>query len=151
LLSGGGAYCLLASCVVAGLGLACELWQEWENSVALFINVYGEGYKNAFLNGGEEITWFAQVLAGTRLLYHRAAVLPKVVYCCAIPVLACSTQAGQGRARQSRAAPAGCGSDRQSYLHLHLYLHLYLPVLCCAVPCCAVRLGGSRGSGKARP
>jgi hypothetical protein len=34
--------------------------QEWENCVALFINVYGEGYKNAFLSGGREVTWFAQ-------------------------------------------------------------------------------------------
>jgi hypothetical protein len=34
--------------------------QEWVNCVALFVNVYGEGYKNAFLNAGEEITWFAQ-------------------------------------------------------------------------------------------
>ena len=24
------------------------------------MNVYGEGYKNAFLNNGNEITWFAQ-------------------------------------------------------------------------------------------
>ena len=34
--------------------------QEWKNSVALFVNVYGTGYKNVFLNGGNEITWFAQ-------------------------------------------------------------------------------------------
>jgi hypothetical protein len=142
--------------VVAGLGLACELWQEWENSVALFINVYGEGYKNAFLNGGEEITWFAQVLAGTRLLYHRAAVLPKVVYCCAIPVLACSTQAGQGRARQSRAGQLQLGVDRTDRATCTCTCtctctYLCCAVLCRAVPCCAVRLGGSRGSGKARP
>ena len=26
--------------------------QEWRNAVALFINVYGDGYKNAFLSGG---------------------------------------------------------------------------------------------------
>ena len=34
--------------------------QEWRNCVMLFVNVYGEGYKNSFVRGGEEITWFAQ-------------------------------------------------------------------------------------------
>ena len=34
--------------------------QEWRNAVMLFVNVYGEGYKNAFLRDGEEVTWFAQ-------------------------------------------------------------------------------------------
>lgn len=34
--------------------------QEWQNCVMLFVNVYGEGYKNVLLNGGREITWFAQ-------------------------------------------------------------------------------------------
>lgn len=34
--------------------------QEWQNAVCLFINVYGDGYKNAFLDKGKEVTWFAQ-------------------------------------------------------------------------------------------
>lgn len=34
--------------------------QEWSNAVALFVNVYGDGYKNVFLKGGKNITWFAQ-------------------------------------------------------------------------------------------
>ena len=34
--------------------------QEWRNCVMLFVNVYGEGYKNSFVGGGTEITWFAQ-------------------------------------------------------------------------------------------
>jgi hypothetical protein len=34
--------------------------QEWENAICLFINVYGDGYKNAFLDKGKEVTWFAQ-------------------------------------------------------------------------------------------
>ena len=34
--------------------------QAFANCVCLFVNVYGEGYKNAFLNNGNEITWFAQ-------------------------------------------------------------------------------------------
>ena len=34
--------------------------QEWRNCVMLFINVYGDGYKNSFVNGGAEVTWFAQ-------------------------------------------------------------------------------------------
>lgn len=34
--------------------------QEWRNAVVLFVNVYGEGYKNSFVGGGTEITWFAQ-------------------------------------------------------------------------------------------
>jgi len=34
--------------------------QEWKNAVMLFVNVYGEGYKNSFVAGGTEITWFAQ-------------------------------------------------------------------------------------------
>ena len=34
--------------------------QEWKNAVMLFINVYGDGYKNVFLEGGKQVTWFAQ-------------------------------------------------------------------------------------------
>jgi hypothetical protein len=34
--------------------------QEWQNAVCLFINVYGDGYKNVFLDKGKEVTWFAQ-------------------------------------------------------------------------------------------
>ena len=34
--------------------------QEWLNAVCLFVNVYGEGYKNVFLHNGQQITWFAQ-------------------------------------------------------------------------------------------
>ena len=34
--------------------------QEWQNAICLFVNVYGDGYKNVFLHAGEEITWFAQ-------------------------------------------------------------------------------------------
>ena len=34
--------------------------QEWKNAVCLFVNVYGDGYKNVFLEGGRFITWFAQ-------------------------------------------------------------------------------------------
>ena len=34
--------------------------QEWRNAVLLFVNVYGDGYKNVFLDGGRAITWFAQ-------------------------------------------------------------------------------------------
>mmetsp|Transcript_11894 Transcript_11894/g.16112 ORF Transcript_11894/g.16112 Transcript_11894/m.16112 type:complete len:315 (+) Transcript_11894:150-1094(+) len=34
--------------------------QEWSNAVCLFINVYGHCYKNVFLQGGQEISWFAQ-------------------------------------------------------------------------------------------
>eukprot|EP00038_Savillea_parva_P011481 m.197838 g.197838 ORF g.197838 m.197838 type:complete len:320 (-) comp20244_c0_seq1:87-1046(-) len=34
--------------------------QEWANAVALFVNIYGDGYKNVFLKGGREITWFGQ-------------------------------------------------------------------------------------------
>lgn len=34
--------------------------QEWQNAVCLFINVYGDGYKNVFLDEGREVTWFAQ-------------------------------------------------------------------------------------------
>ena len=34
--------------------------QEWKNAICLFVNVYGEGYKNVFLEGGRFITWFAQ-------------------------------------------------------------------------------------------
>lgn len=26
----------------------------------LFVNVYGDGYKNVFLKNGKQITWFAQ-------------------------------------------------------------------------------------------
>jgi hypothetical protein len=26
----------------------------------LFVNVYGDGYKNSFVGGGVEVTWFAQ-------------------------------------------------------------------------------------------
>jgi hypothetical protein len=34
--------------------------QEWKNSICLFVNVYGDGYKNVFLENGRFITWFAQ-------------------------------------------------------------------------------------------
>ena len=34
--------------------------QEWRNAVMLFVNVYGDEYKNVFLHGGRQITWFAQ-------------------------------------------------------------------------------------------
>lgn len=34
--------------------------QEWRNAVLLFVNVYGDSYKNVFLDGGRAITWFAQ-------------------------------------------------------------------------------------------
>ena len=34
--------------------------QEWKNAVCLFINVYGDGYKNVFLEQGRFVTWFAQ-------------------------------------------------------------------------------------------
>ena len=34
--------------------------QEFKNAVLLFINIYGDGYKNVFLDGGRQITWFAQ-------------------------------------------------------------------------------------------
>ena len=34
--------------------------QEWRNAICLFVNVYGDGYKNVFLDGGRAITWFAQ-------------------------------------------------------------------------------------------
>lgn len=34
--------------------------QEWKNAIMLFINVYGEGYKNVFLEEGKQVTWFAQ-------------------------------------------------------------------------------------------
>eukprot|EP00938_MAST-03A_sp_MAST-3A-sp1_P000733 g733.t1 len=34
--------------------------QEWRNVVMLFVNVYGDEYKNVFLHGGRQITWFAQ-------------------------------------------------------------------------------------------
>eukprot|EP00041_Stephanoeca_diplocostata_P003463 m.34866 g.34866 ORF g.34866 m.34866 type:complete len:308 (+) comp14336_c0_seq2:188-1111(+) len=34
--------------------------QEWVNAVALFVNIYGSGYKNVFLEQGRKITWFAQ-------------------------------------------------------------------------------------------
>lgn len=33
--------------------------QEWQNCVYLFVNVYGDGYKNVLLENGE-MTWFAQ-------------------------------------------------------------------------------------------
>ena len=34
--------------------------QQWKNAIMLFVNVYGDSYKNVFLNGGKQITWFAQ-------------------------------------------------------------------------------------------
>jgi len=34
--------------------------QEWNNAVMLFVNVYGDEYKNVFLEDGRQITWFAQ-------------------------------------------------------------------------------------------
>jgi hypothetical protein len=37
--------------------------QEWSNAVMLFVNVFvgsGDCYKNVFLDGGRQITWFAQ-------------------------------------------------------------------------------------------
>lgn len=34
--------------------------QEWHNCIYLFVNVYGDGYKNVLLKEGQEITWFAQ-------------------------------------------------------------------------------------------
>jgi len=34
--------------------------QEWKNCIFLFVNVYGEDYKNVFLSKGRQITWFAQ-------------------------------------------------------------------------------------------
>jgi len=34
--------------------------QEWKNCIFLFVNVYGDDYKNVFLDGGRRITWFAQ-------------------------------------------------------------------------------------------
>ena len=34
--------------------------QEWRNAIMLFVNVYGDGYKNSCVGGGVEITWFAQ-------------------------------------------------------------------------------------------
>ena len=36
--------------------------QEWENAVALFVNVRGKAgaYANIFLQGGRQMTWFAQ-------------------------------------------------------------------------------------------
>ena len=30
--------------------------QKWKNCIQLFVNVYGNGYKNVFLNGGKQIT-----------------------------------------------------------------------------------------------
>jgi hypothetical protein len=30
--------------------------QKWRNCIQLFVNVYGNGYKNVFLNGGKQIT-----------------------------------------------------------------------------------------------
>ena len=30
--------------------------QKWKNCIQLFVNVYGNGYKNVFLNGGRQIT-----------------------------------------------------------------------------------------------
>ena len=34
--------------------------QEWKNSICLFVNVYGEGYKNVFLENGRFITCGSQ-------------------------------------------------------------------------------------------
>lgn len=34
--------------------------QEWRNTIMLFVNVYGDEYKNVFLGGGRLVTWFAQ-------------------------------------------------------------------------------------------
>lgn len=34
--------------------------QEWQNCVALFVNIRGCNYENCFLSGGARITWFAQ-------------------------------------------------------------------------------------------
>lgn len=34
--------------------------QEFKDGVCLFINVFGEGYKNVFLDSGCRVTWFAQ-------------------------------------------------------------------------------------------
>ena len=34
--------------------------QEWRNAILLFVNVFGDGYKNVFLDEGRAITWFAQ-------------------------------------------------------------------------------------------
>jgi len=33
---------------------------EWKNATVLFVNIYGDSYKNVFLHKGEQITWFAQ-------------------------------------------------------------------------------------------
>ena len=33
---------------------------EWKNAIVLFVNIFGDGYKNIFLRGGRQITWFAQ-------------------------------------------------------------------------------------------
>ena len=30
---------------------------QWANAIALFVNVYGNGYKNVFLRNGLNITW----------------------------------------------------------------------------------------------
>ncbi|KAJ8607607.1 hypothetical protein CTAYLR_005761 [Chrysophaeum taylorii] len=60
--------------------------QEWRNAVMLFVNVYGEGYKNVLLNEGREITWFAQSRQweGTpviqRLINHAGGDLDGEVY-----------------------------------------------------------------------
>lgn len=56
-------------------------FQEWKNAVALFVNIYGDGYKNVFLKGGREITWFGQ-----NSQWEGSPVLQRLIHSCGAEV-----------------------------------------------------------------
>mmetsp|Transcript_18029 Transcript_18029/g.22180 ORF Transcript_18029/g.22180 Transcript_18029/m.22180 type:complete len:293 (-) Transcript_18029:1386-2264(-) len=51
--------------------------QEWKNCIFLFVNVYGDDYKNVFLDGGRRITWFAQSRQN-----EETPVVQRMIYMC---------------------------------------------------------------------
>jgi hypothetical protein len=92
--------------------------QEWKNAVCLFVNVYGDGYKNVFLEGGRFITWFAQ-----NRQWEGTPVVQRLINCAggknaegstvkATPVLLFCRNKGQGYVYCGRLGYSGHDPDR---------------------------------------
>ena len=92
--------------------------QEWKNSICLFVNVYGEGYKNVFLENGRFITWFAQ-----NRQWEGTPVVQRMINCAggktsegttvkATPVLLFCRNKGQGYVYCGKLGYSGHDPDR---------------------------------------
>ena len=77
--------------------------QEWENAVMLFVNVYGDCYKNVFLNGGFVFKSFVVCFLLSPDAAHPVLLLFQpmfLVMCCSVGRLHGSHSLGNGKALQ---------------------------------------------------